>query len=366
MANAQGEAVPTPPGTLPGTDPTVMGGSKGPMDPNEKAIRDLLDKVGTQGLDSVNNQKRNVGEQEQMLKAYLGAMKPQTDMSSIAALVDSWYGGNLAKSMPKALSGQDIASTATNLQSAVQKARTGLSEADMQLLKDQLNSRLKLKELDDSRVEKLLKAEQINGQKLQNAVLKNEKMDYDQRNAFQKQYSPVFDSMNDMNRYALGIKSSLQGKSEIPLNDPTIKSNAANLIESFNQAKAKLGALTGSDKKMLEHGIMVSNEISSMLANRLMGIKPSDITRRMDEMVKVNDYFVDSLDKKQKVLSPRIQPMMDSFRAEYEGNKAMAGGEGSASSGPDLVTILNKPADQLTPQEIQILTKAHQKQVGAH
>lgn len=325
---------------------------------NDRAITDLLGQIGSSGLQSVNDQKKNVTDQEQMLKAYLSSMSPQTDISSLAALADTWYGGHSAQSYAKPISGKDIVGNQMQLQGALQKARTGVSEADLNLLKDQLSGRLKLKELGDRTVDNDLKRAQAKLTNLQSDSLKNEKVDIAAREAFNNfAASNNLSQVNNLADGALRVKGLLGGKTELPVNDQVLMGAMADVMTAYNEGVAKLGALAVDDKSILQVGTQTATDLKGMLFKRLSGVTPADVNTSMDRLIKTTDQIMDAVDKKQKATwGGRTDNLMSTYRKDYEARKNLGAGKA-----PTATPMLDYT--KMTDAEIDA---AHTKEFGAH
>jgi hypothetical protein len=308
-------------------------------------IQALLDQLNAQGGRSVDAQRRGLGDQEALLKNYLDNVKPGVDLSPLMALADTWYGGNLAKGYKAPISGQDIMNTQRGLMGDAQKSRLGVTEAEGDRLKQELMGRLKLRELEAMELEKRLKRETLQDLTNKNKDYKEDKFTYEQRRNFTKDYGETLNAMADVNTDAIGIKRILAASDGVPVVNSELLSRAASLASFYNQSRAKLGALSGPDKSMIDNALMVSNEISGMFANRLKGTSKEKIIAKMEELININDQVMKTIDKQQKILSPVTQPVMDEYLNNYNQRKIMAGGVSS--------TTTDKPVDKMTDDEVR-------------
>lgn len=117
-----------------------------PLDTSRlRAVEEEMQKQGNAALDQ---QRAGVDQQRGMMQNYLSNNKPQLDLSPLLALADSQTGSNLSKGYTKPQTTQDLANQVMGMQGQIQKGTQGVSEQQMALLKDRLNSEGKLLEIE--------------------------------------------------------------------------------------------------------------------------------------------------------------------------------------------------------------------------
>lgn len=117
-----------------------MGTRVPPTQENLNSITQLEDLIKKRSLDSLDQQKSGISDTQSQLEAYKG-MPSQLDISPLAALVDQWTGSNLSQAYNRPVSNEERLKTISGLQNAVQKARGGLSESELELLKNTLGDK---------------------------------------------------------------------------------------------------------------------------------------------------------------------------------------------------------------------------------
>lgn len=120
----------------------------------------LFEQLAQKSRSALDTQQQGLDEMGRQRDAY-AAMPTQVDLSPLMALADTWYGGNLQKGYRPPTTVEERVGVLTGLQQGLQKARGGLSESEIQALKDQIQGRVKLRELDLMETEKQLKRAQI-------------------------------------------------------------------------------------------------------------------------------------------------------------------------------------------------------------
>jgi hypothetical protein len=325
------------------TLPPVMG-SNTPNPPSfdlggkrdDSDIKALLDQINEQGLAAVGDQRGSLKEKEQMLKDYMQTMSPQTDFSPLMALVDTWYGGNLSKGYTKPMSGADVFGGSQGLQGGIDKARLGVSATESEKLKQELQGRLKLRELEAMEANKRLMKATTQDLANKNYDFKVNQAKEANREKFEKTFGSELDQVFILNRSANTVKQMLSG-GEIPYTDPTFKAAASSLATAYNTGVAKLGALAGADLNLIERGTGIATSLQGLISNNFMGSNAAKIKQQMEDLQKVTDQIMDKVDQKQKAMwKGDTDEQMNIARNQYAISRQLGvDAAGGASSMPD-------------------------------
>lgn len=233
---------------------------------------------------SAGSMQRGIGEQENQLKAYLSSMKPQTDISSLNALADSWYGGNLSKGYQTPTSGKEIMGNQMALQGAIQKAKMGLSETQLANLKDQLGARVKMKEIDATTANKLLANEQAGLAHAQTQQFKDQKQLVDNRTKWQATAGTKLDALTDFSNNLADYTAIIERNGgNPPPGSPDFRLAEAKYKQMVLPWKTtgELGALSGGDIGIVKGALgpetftdwLVQNSVGSGGAGVLSALK---------------------------------------------------------------------------------------------
>jgi hypothetical protein len=326
------------------TLPPVMG-SNTPNPPSfdlggkrdDSDIKALLDQINEQGLAAVGDQRGSLKEKEQMLKDYMQTMSPQTDFSPLMALVDTWYGGNLSKGYTKPMSGADVFGGSQGLQGGIDKARLGVSATESEKLKQELQGRLKLRELEAMEANKRLMKATTQDLANKNYDFKVNQAKEANREKFEKTFGPQLEQANILNRSVNTLKAILQKGGKIPYDDPIFKGAASALATAYNTGIAKLGALAGADLNLIERGTGVSTSIRGLLETQFTGSTPENMIQQMENLQKVTDQVMDLVDQKQKdIWQGSTDNLMKTARDAYGRSKELGiEAAGGGTSTPD-------------------------------
>lgn len=334
----------------------------GGIDPE---ILKMLADLHTKGLASIDQQRGGVEDLQNQLQNYATTMKPQLDLSPLLALADSWNGpgSNLSKGYNKPTSPEDRVAQLMQLQQGVQKARSGLSENDINLLKDEMGARVKLADLSSRKEELQLKREENNIAKTANQDFKDTKLTQDSMNAFSKDYQSKFAQSNIMANAIADLKQRIkENGGRPPINDAKFNSDVGLLIPAYNQAYAGLGALAGHDVGYLESGTGVTNDLGTQVSKLLTGKEDNGAT--MQILDKLDQNLTKTYDDAKKIVhtrfAGRVDPLMDEHYVAYQAARRLGQKQGSSSAGGLSADQIHSMSDD----EVRAAYRAQQKTVG--
>ncbi len=122
--------------------PPVPRGTSGPAaeaTPNAGATQALLDALGGSQLESLKKQGLTTDALQAKLKALEGKDLP-LNLGPIGALVDSWTGSHMAGAVGPSETAQSRAEQVQKLQDAVMKSQQGMSQDEINFMKDKLQA----------------------------------------------------------------------------------------------------------------------------------------------------------------------------------------------------------------------------------
>lgn len=133
---------------------------------------------GIQALQDYQTKNRAAQEQDlARLQAEAAALKQKelpVDLSALAALSDTWFGGNLAKSMQPAETAAQRQEQLQKMNDLIEKSRGKISDQDVELLKTQLSGEARKDELEQRLAMQKLTQEERNALAKEKKDQKNE------------------------------------------------------------------------------------------------------------------------------------------------------------------------------------------------
>lgn len=300
----------------------ASGGSGGEFrDPEMKA---LFAQLAARSQAAMDAQKKGIGDLENQAKAYAD-MPTQTDLSPLMALADTWYGGNLQKGYKSPTNPEERIQQLYALQQGIQKARGGLSESEIAALKDQIQGRIKLKELEAMQAERDLKRTQASAIGDEVKARREERDMTENRKAFgenTKGTSAKLEALTTFKHAAEEYAALLEkhGGSAPSQTDPDYLR-----MQSLYQAMtvpwketANLGALSGGDVQIIKSALGPSTFTEWLASN---AIRPGAALSNIQQVIKANDRVYErNLNQSAKIYPKRhIQDLVEMKRQDYYG-----------------------------------------------
>lgn len=311
--------------------------------PQDMSIEQQLQEAYQQQQAAQNEAIKSAEEQLAAAKS-----KPQQlDLSPLINLASQWSGTNLGAGYVRPT---DKSKEIQALQEAVLKSRGSASESARQALKDRLYAQLQQEQIKKSREESAFRKEEAKAVKEAKADDKGIKLQLEVGKNYDKDYGEGIAGLTEVVDSAQKARSIINEVGGIP-SDPSdprtalYKRAVSSIITGYNRDVAKLGALAGADKKLLEAA--ASNDPNILEAYILNTVGASK------GQTAVLDSLIDAADKKMKENESRVKqrfqglanPMFETQKNMYQ----QARGIQSSSSKPQTV-IQNGVTYTLNPQ----------------
>lgn len=199
-------------------------------------------KAGIAGLEDRNRQYQN--------------LPMQLDLSPLMNLSDNWFGGNLQQGYKRPETPQDRIKLLSDMESALLKARGGLSQEEQQYLQNRMGLMQKADETKANLLMSQAKMQEAKNAKTALDDQKTEKMQLEAGKEYAKDYGESIKGMADFtqaNQEAQAILRKNLGRLPSPGSDDyaLFQSAVARMITNTNRYVANLGALAGGDLNIL-------------------------------------------------------------------------------------------------------------------
>lgn len=276
---------------------------------------------------SIANQQRGADENAASLNAYR-QIPMQLDLSPLAALADSWYGGNLQKGYARPENIQDKVGLLNQLQNALQKARGGVTQEQTQYLKDMLAHKDRVNNTKANLMMAQAKLNEAKNAKTAYDGMKEDKMTMQAREAYNKEFGNSINGMGQFMTSLRQVKDIIEKKGGIPQwgDDKALYDSAvASMIVRYNADVAKLGALAGGDLNLLTKAVGNNPEmIRNWLQTKSAG-GGSGIIKILNNMEKESDRIVENVGTRSKnIWGKRVEDLYANDNKIYRATKGTA------------------------------------------
>lgn len=294
-------------------------------------------------------QSQAIKQAEEQLAA--ARNKPQKmDLTPLIALAEGWsqqpIGLLRAYQAP-----QDQAKTVQALQEAVLKARGGASELARMRAKDVAQ----LQEMEEARKQRLQEIEmrksELGMAKADREGAKKEKLVYEQRQKFGKEYGNQIVGLSEMAQNAKIARDIIAKKGRLPVfGDPEFtdyQSAVSSMLTRYNADKAKLGALAGADLRLLESAVGTSADSFGNLVKNVAGGGAAGSIKVLDRLLKGTDQTVENIGKRVKSeYMPEVKETFDIVKGEYSQSRGL-------SQQPETTQFTPEQVSKMTDEEVR-------------
>jgi hypothetical protein len=281
-------------------------------------------------------QSQAIKQAEEQLSA--ARNKPQQlDISPLIALSQSW------SQSPNALLSayqrpDDQAKTVQALQEAVLKARGGASELARMGYKDVAQLKQQQEQMRSNEELKRLQIDAMKQQKEGKGDLQERKFQFDVEEKYNKSVGQPIKKLGTFVSKVKDLKDYLSSKGEIPYNDPKYKGLVSQIVTQYNQDVAGLGALAGSDLKLLMNAVGqestgVTGSVDTYFRNKFGG----GVGSAIDSLSRLETQADETVKNETESLkSASTYPYLEKLHSEnlsLYGKSRGLGGQAQAQSG---------------------------------
>jgi hypothetical protein len=107
----------------------------------DKAYGQVVDRLNNSNLDALNQQQGGIDDQKKLIDNLKNSFQQKTNYAPLLALADSWTGSNLGKGYEAPETQTQRQTLIAQLQDHLQKSQQGLTDTQVKLMKDQLDSK---------------------------------------------------------------------------------------------------------------------------------------------------------------------------------------------------------------------------------
>ena len=342
-----GQSLPPPPMTMPDVTATAQTPTQPQLNRQAQAPVGIPPEPAQMQLSPQEALSQAYGQQQELQNAAIkqaeeqlsaARNKPQQlDISPLIALSQSWSQG------PNALLSayqrpDDQAKNVQALQEAVLKARGGASEIARMRAKDVSQLSQQEQQMKINEELKRLQIDAMKQQKEGKGDLQERKFQFDVEEKYNKSVGQPIKKLGTFVSKVKDLKDYLSSKGEIPYNDPKYKGLVSQIVTQYNQDVAGLGALAGSDLKLLMNAVGqestgVTGSVDTYFRNKFGG----GVGSAIDSLSRLETQADEAVKNETESLkSASTYPYLEKLHSEnlsLYGKSRGLGGQAQAQSG---------------------------------
>lgn len=300
----------------------------------------LVGRLNDAQIESLRNQKEGISQ----LEEYVNRVKNregQMDLSPFMSLYDSWFGGNMAAGYKRPMTAEERDAQLFQLESAVQRARGGLSDTEVELIKAQLgiedtklaraeraDARAAQTEIEERRIAEARKErwqraqEHADNMAIERGIKLNKQEQEDRYKMLKTDEKSVIEGSIKLANAAREYDALVAKYGMEPFGEGAAELDRAYtaLTTAFKDAE-KLGALAAADMQLVRGNVSNAGGLSNYLANLAKGRDAQAIRTQIRDVLSATDTtFARNMDVLDKAFPGKsTEDLRQEFRTQYQG-----------------------------------------------
>lgn len=314
------------------------------------SYQEMLNKLSQSGEGQVQARQQAAADTQKQLEAY-SQLPSQVDLSSLSKLVDEWTGSNLTQAYNRPVSPEERMQVMNQLQGAYQRAQVGVSDAEAQMLENQLNSQLKIDKLFQEEKEAQARAQERKLAQDQARQVKETTQQLSSADKYRKDFGEKIEGLGDFAAALAGARELVKKHGGIPTTGDdatTYESYVSTALTNYNRDVAKLGALAGPDLGILSGAVSAGPDALKTAFSKLVrGQSGKGSVDVFDRLLNQTDNAIKVSDKKVKEgFKGQVDDLHKIYVDEYRTKKSSVSQEApfdpDTASKEDLIKFLGQ------------------------